>query len=81
MPTGLPPVRATSCVAFVVCSEGCATLAKRLLTLDEFAAYLDVSCESLLKLIEQEDNAGFPGVRIGGEWLVPLDEDNSPLSV
>jgi hypothetical protein len=51
-----------------------ATMAKRLLTLEQLAIYLDVSCESLLKLIEQEDNAEFPGFRINGEWLVPLDE-------
>jgi hypothetical protein len=49
-------------------------LAKRFLTLYELAAYLDVSCERLIELIEREDNADFPGIRIKGEWLVPLDE-------
>ena len=49
-------------------------MAKRLLTLDELAAYLDVSRESLLDLIEKKDNGEFPGIRIEGEWFVPLDE-------
>jgi len=49
-------------------------LPKHLVTLAELAAYLDVSGENLLELIESEDNAGFPGVRIGEEWLVNLDE-------
>jgi len=49
-------------------------LPKRLLTLDELAAYLDVPCENLLELIEKEDNAGFPGIRIEEEWFVLLDE-------
>jgi len=35
---------------------------------------LDVPCENLLELIEKEDNAGFPGIRIEEEWFVLLDE-------
>jgi len=49
-------------------------VSKRLLTLDELAAYLDVSCENLLELIEKEDNAGFPGILLKSSGLCFLDE-------
>lgn len=46
----------------------------RVVSLAELAAYLDVPGDNLLKLIEEEHDANFPGVRIEGEWFINLDE-------
>jgi hypothetical protein len=54
--------------------RGSFALDKRLVTLTKLAAYLDVPSESLLRLIEAEDNGDFPGIRIGDEWFVALEE-------
>jgi excisionase family DNA binding protein len=49
-------------------------LVKRLLTVAELAAYLDVAPADLYEFFERGRGDGLPAIRIGGEWHVPLEE-------